>query len=148
MFAPFPNRELPPLLPNQSFAQASVDRFQGPGYDSLLSNRIMTPRDLNETNPRYQTRNSVQEASPPTSAGDSFAITGTDPSRDHEESGPNEFVLTRKRIASQSDRGTWDLNKILSPLPTSDTTYPSPDQLSQVCLCQPDPKVPRPRNGM
>ncbi|MCJ1356756.1 MAG: hypothetical protein MMC33_006752 [Icmadophila ericetorum] len=107
----------------------------------------MPPRDLDETIPRYQIRNSVQEITSPTSARDSFATTRTSSSKGREESSPNESLLTRKRIASQPDRGTWDLNKILSPLPTSGTTYPSPDHLSQVCLCQPDPKVPRPRNA-
>jgi hypothetical protein len=60
------------------------------------------------------------------------------------------FRLTRKRAASLDTESANDpriedlaLNSARSNgLPTSDSTR------EQVCLCQPDPKIPRPRNGV
>lgn len=55
--------------------------------------------------------------------------------------------LTRKRAASLMARG-----ETRHPEPLSLTSAPIPprigDSASQVCLCQPEPKVRRPRNGL
>ena len=61
--------------------------------------------------------------------------------------GPSDH-LTRKRVSSQDlieeiQRSEHNLSSV-SP---SSNFASTPESASQVCLCQPDPKVPRPRNG-
>lgn len=50
--------------------------------------------------------------------------------------------LTRKRAASLMAEGSSP--REASPASTSNS---NPEITSQFCLCQPDPKIPRPRNG-
>jgi HMG box factor, other len=57
---------------------------------------------------------------------------------DQPETGP----LTRKRAASLMA----DESKIRDPSPAT-TQDPISEKANQFCLCQPDPKIPRPRNG-
>lgn len=58
--------------------------------------------------------------------------------------------LTRKRAASLNTE-TPDLPPAISGLAlnSANSSGPSTSDLArgQVCLCQPDPKIPRPRNG-
>lgn len=59
---------------------------------------------------------------------------------------PPPLRLTRKRAASLN---TEAANQRFGQLGLSSATYPNqpPTAREQVCLCQPDPKIPRPRNG-
>ena len=59
---------------------------------------------------------------------------------------------TRKRIASLIEvHEREDCNSPIDDMPppsaTSATAVGSPDFSGHVCLCQPEPKIPRPRNG-
>lgn len=71
--------------------------------------------------------------------------------RSHELPSPSSPLparLTRKRAASLN---TESANQALVDLSLSSATTNGPLTLDppreQVCLCQPDPKIPRPRNG-
>ena len=72
-----------------------------------------------------------------------------DPNRSRGVSPPGR--LTRKRAATLST-GRSNLSQDIGDLAinSTSTTAPLPSELTrdQVCLCQPDPKIPRPRNGM
>ena len=56
----------------------------------------------------------------------------------------------RKWEANELDRGEREQPKGTSPLSTPPTTTldtRSAATATHICLCQPDPKIPRPRNG-
>jgi hypothetical protein len=53
--------------------------------------------------------------------------------------------MTRKRIAVRVPPDESSLQRADESPPQSAT---SAEAVSQICLCQPDPKIPRPRNGM
>jgi hypothetical protein len=56
--------------------------------------------------------------------------------------------MTRKRAAHLADLEDEAKYKGLqSPACTEQAFVGSPESIGQICLCQPDPKIPRPRNG-
>ena len=61
-----------------------------------------------------------------------------------EESPPSRSA--RKRTASIVEEEDKELES--SEISPAHTRASSGDSAAQVCICQPDPKIPRPRNGM
>lgn len=59
------------------------------------------------------------------------------------------FRVTRKRAASVVIRDVGDTMEVdhVSPTHTWVSSGDSRDSTYHLCLCQPDPKIPRPRNG-
>jgi len=80
------------------------------------------------------------------------SLTTIHPAKDSEPPTPVSppFRLTRKRAASLNTESV-NLPPRISDLAlnSASTSVPPTAELSreQVCLCQPDPKIPRPRNG-
>ena len=95
-----------------------------------------SPRDQRSTVPSiaYQVNTRINPIPPiPPRASQDFSAFG------ELATGP----LTRKRAASlMADESE---TRETSPATTNDS---NPDTTNQFCLCQPDPKIPRPRNGM
>lgn len=146
MTAPIPNHSLswdrvlpaPPALLN-GHANDSLPRRSS----SLLQHHLLSSKDLVESSKdrrstvpsiSYQLpyRISPVPALPPRASQDSSGS-------DQHPTGP----LTRKRAASlMADESK---TRETSPATTQDSTS---ETTNQFCLCQPDPKIPRPRNGM
>lgn len=95
-----------------------------------------SPRDRRSTVPSiaYQVNTRINPIPPiPFGASHDFSSSG------ELETGS----LTRKRAASlMADESE---TRETSPATTHDS---NPETTNQFCLCQPDPKIPRPRNGM
>ena len=64
---------------------------------------------------------------------------------------PTSPSATRKRLSSLVEASEREEAGILAeevpPPSATSTTAASPDYPGHVCLCQPEPKIPRPRNG-
>ncbi len=110
---------------------------------SLLQHHLLpskhlpeSPRDRRSTVPSiaYQVNTRINPINPiPLRASQEFFTSG------ELATGP----LTRKRAASlMADESE---TRETSPATTHDS---NPETTNQFCLCQPDPKIPRPRNGM
>lgn len=116
--------------------------------NSLLQHKIMTDIEPNEAPDKGRTRRS-SSVNTPSKAGVSQRSASLQSLPDYEESPTAETPPIRvgqKQTASlitTNDQRFRDL----PALSTANTVTPSVDSASHVCLCQPDPKVPRPRNG-
>ena len=144
----FIHRVLP--LPSP-LTNTTCSKAQDTSRDSLLENSNMTGRECyggsaTMISPR---RVSLRSSSP---SKNRFPNTGWQESNESfRESalvvqGPNRSL--RKRTMSQDPVGEIrHSERKLPPLQDSNILTTSADSASQVCLCQPDPKVPRPRNG-
>ena len=121
--------------------------------DTLLEHRIMTsenPRELNDT------KENLEPSREPIPLADQHSY----PRKAAQERNQYEPLhtptrsstrLSGKRTSSQasSEEDTRRSSKAtIHSVSTDSTAPPVVDSPSQVCLCQPDPKVPRPRNGM
>ena len=140
----FLHRVLPPpassLLPTSGCPNPHVRR------DSLQENRIMTHEPRPGSAEPIRTSHSPESPSgplsyepPPPSAADEPTHVPSDGGR-----------VSRRREYSLAD--VYQGNP--AGAPTTTRSPPDSDERarpsvspSQVCLCQPDPKVPRPRNG-
>ena len=148
----FYNRVLP--LP-PALTSTSVDKSTSSAPNTLLQHKIMTVAELDgntdthrSISPRsYRRASSPAKDKRPTSPGQESL-------EDHEDSLSTESLssrTTRKRSSSQasqegrprSTRGPPSISTL-----TANRVLRAADSASQVCLCQPDPKVPRPRNGI
>ncbi|EUC48227.1 hypothetical protein COCMIDRAFT_87821 [Bipolaris oryzae ATCC 44560] len=99
------------------------------------------PRSLRKSSRIQETRsNSMPDLTTEHNCEDDPSPTGTSSPRN-----------TRKRLislveASESEESGSPTDEKLPPSATS-TTAGSPDFVGHVCLCQPEPKIPRPRNA-
>jgi hypothetical protein len=134
-----------PLLPSLAPITSSVPA--GMSGSSLLTG-TMAAHSIGSSNETIATRRTSLKSS--SSQGNS---TSNENNRQPSDTGPNtNMVLTRKRAASQGSSPMEDIQHTESAFPRySPSAIPNrpieKDSPSQVCLCQPDPKVPRPRNG-
>ncbi|KAL8705826.1 MAG: hypothetical protein Q9201_001049 [Fulgogasparrea decipioides] len=130
----------PPALTNQ-------DRTGGwvPRRDSLLQNKIMAENSFktiaNKT--RDKSLTSVQSNPSPTD--------NRDTSQPSDALVEEDIISSKARTRSSATLSNESSNPSDQPTTTRDsiteenTAWNTP---SSICLCQPDPKVPRPRNGM
>jgi len=122
-------------MPEDSSEQGVSTRSYSHGSVAALHNNNAIIKNSRRTSSNVSTR-SLRRASSPSGKSQ----TPLTP----EESPP--FRSTRKRDASiveEEDKGL-ESNET-SPVHTRAS---SGDSAAQVCICQPDPKIPRPRNGM
>ncbi|KAK4988689.1 RuvB ATP-dependent DNA helicase pontin [Elasticomyces elasticus] len=101
------------------------------------SDRASSPNTSRRTSSTVSTRSQQRRAS-----SLSRMSKGSDTPLTPEESPP--FRLKRKRTASVIDRDKDTDTEDPTP---SHTRVSSGDSAAQLCLCQPDPKIPRPRNA-
>ena len=143
-FAPsmFYHRVLPPP---SNLAKAPVAGVRPPNRDALLENRIMMDENHKLHLDRRESQGEQHSYAVPDDEGSSFKEETDSPM------GPATRAsarLSHKRDYDRSpeDAGEVGKNKSFSVL-REDFSPRLSDSPSQLCLCQPDPKVPRPRNG-
>lgn len=120
----------PPSLANQDSSSWSSEP------DSLLRHKIMTTETSNNLNSKTKSLTPSQKPSSP--AGDKAGSSpGLESLEDYIDS-PQARTRSSSQISNESYR-------LEGRLPSVSWHGESP---SQICLCQPDPKIPRPRNGM
>ncbi|MCJ1235927.1 hypothetical protein MMC14_003901 [Varicellaria rhodocarpa] len=116
------------------------------GRESLLRHRIMpsiepnrSARELNHQISESPIRRNLR------------SYTGRETAEDYEGSVPLESFIghdTCKKFSSQlSAKATLPSRNHLPSVSTTSTPSRSATSPSDICLCQPDPKVPRPRNA-
>lgn len=97
--------------------------------------------------PRRPSSLFLDEALPSAPLSQHLALRSSLSREDSTTEGP-KVPLTRKRVASLgtgiSNRDSTEAN---SPPLGSPKSASSKESVAQFCLCQPDPKIPRPRNG-
>lgn len=106
------------------------------------------PSTMDDTKPSRNLRKSSR-------IHDSQVASTSNPAERSKQEDPPSPALTsprttRKRLASVVevvDEDTPPDNSSPIDVPTSATSTGSPDFTAHVCLCQPEPKIPRPRNG-
>lgn len=116
--------------------------------NTLLHHKIMTDVEPNEGLKTARTSRSTSVNTPSKGAA-SQRSASLESLQDYQDSPTAEAIpvrLGQKRAASL----ITTVDHRFRDLPSLSTASPgirSADSASQVCLCQPDPKVPRPRNG-
>ncbi|KAL8710307.1 MAG: hypothetical protein Q9220_005077 [cf. Caloplaca sp. 1 TL-2023] len=131
------HRKLPPPLALVQYDCASKSI---PQQDTLLQYMIMADRDTRISEDRV--RKSSQLTDPISPA----PTDGTSPSQASDASVEDLITSpkTRARSSVSSHRSSNALDQRLSSVTQDHTKWNTP---SSICLCQPDPKVPRPRNA-
>ena len=136
---------LPPALSTTSAASPLNS-----GRDSLLQNRIMTSRGPSPSSTKNKSPTASLKSSSP-AGRTSPQSPGAQHLEDYQDSGVRvspSRCSTPKRSSSQvSAEAVRRSSRNLPSLSTSRGSIRSTDSPSQLCLCQPEPKVPRPRNG-
>lgn len=115
---------------------------------TLFHHKIMTDVEPKEVLEKGKTSRSTSINTPPKGTA-SQRSASLESLQDYQDSPAEEAIPTRlgqKRTASLIATGDYPFRDLPS-LSTAGPGIRSADSASQVCLCQPDPKVPRPRNG-
>ena len=125
----FSHRVLPPL---SSLSLPPISHRPSSGATGLLQHKIMTSNELQHCSPVDQDNEHTIYTSKPDGHCQSSAS----------DESPSNRVLSP--VSEDQARRSKRI-----PLPLSDSVRSSnaPIPASKICLCQPDPKVPRPRNG-
>ncbi|MCJ1464221.1 hypothetical protein MMC07_002834 [Pseudocyphellaria aurata] len=130
------HRVLPPLPPHSDTAKGVVEQ------DTLLRHKIMQTQSSNAIIDRTQNLTLESSLSP---------ISEIEPASSSEDSvegsvdSPN--IQTQSSSQSTSNRGDERLETPARTIATAGPVSWHGESPSQICLCQPDPKVPRPRNA-
>ena len=159
---------LPPLLPEHWYPNPNhpVQTLQPPpdGTGRIVFTRQLWQRNMPDGAPNEQRVSNRShavnaQATQSNAAGPSRRASSTNSSRSQprspglsrgsktpltpEESPP--FRTTRKRSAGIVDQEDKAIDH--SDISPAHTRNSSGDSTAHVCICQPDPKIPRPRNG-
>lgn len=119
----------PPSLATQDISSWDVEP------DSLLRHKIMPTEAANNLNNRNKSLTSFQKPSSP--EGDKARSSpGVESLEDYVDSPPAR-ASSSSQISSEGHRR--DSNRSSNPW--------QGDSSNLICLCQPEPKIPRPRNG-
>ena len=140
----FYHRVLPPpsAVPAHCLAAALVT-----GRDSLTVHKIMTTEEPTDAADKDSSPPPSNKTSPSLSSPGDHSPQSPDQERCEESTKvATPTHSTRKRASSQLHTRDTHTEQSLPPISTS--ILRSENSLSQVCLCQRDLKVPRPRNGM
>lgn len=142
----FPSRVLPPPQLLADGFTAGVAFTTGPVKpDALLEHRIIMTGE--ESQPPLANSH-IRSISP---RRDSGTTAGRQSPVDDKQSIVTEAstisvpasIRKRRQLSQVNDAEPSARERLLSAISTKPIDSPS-----QICLCQPDPKVPRPRNGM
>lgn len=144
----FLHRVLPPPASNALVSPTNLHHATNHRRDSIQDNRIMThERALGFSQPTEKSAspesplsNTIHDRKPvPLTAKDSTPY----------QSDGNDASRHRPRAVSDNYQESGSSGRSTNPVGVQDSTenLRSAVSPSQVCLCQPDPKVPRPRNG-
>lgn len=110
-----------------------------PKQDTLLQNRIMADNDSRPDESIAQHTSPVHVPTSPSPTADRHSPQPSEASVEDVATSSN--IRTRSSATNESNNPSDQ--RALS-ITQEDTVWNAP---SSVCLCQPDPKVPRPRNG-
>ncbi len=121
----------PPALASQDISSWSIEP------DSLLRHKIMTTESPNNFSRKTKSLTPFQNPSSP-EADKALSSPGLQSLEDYVDSPQVGKKKSFSQISNES-------HKPRSRLPSVSWDLESP---SQICLCQPDPKIPRPRNGI
>ena len=124
------HRVLPP--PSPAIQDPSSWGFEP---DSLLRHKIMPTEPVNDLNNRKKSLTPSQKPSSP-ERDKAVSSPGIESLEDYVDSPP-----ARARSCSQISSESHRRGSTLPSVPWQG------DSSSLICLCQPDPKIPRPRNG-
>ena len=137
------------LPPPSTLARSSATSLRPPKGDTLIENQIVMSENHKV--------NVVQRRDSRTQPGKS-SITDLDLARPDEEEGrpiahstrsATRLYHKRDSSASSAEGETRRSSKAIQPPVSSEgSNGRNVESPSNICLCQPDPKVPRPRNGM
>lgn len=132
----------PPAVPAHCLAAA-----QGIERDTVTVHRIMTAEEPKNA------ADKDHSPAPSNKTSSSLSPPGNNSPQFPDQESPEDSTrvaspahATRKRSSSQLSKRDIPHEQGLPPISTAIPR--SEESLSQVCLCQRDPKVPRPRNGM
>ena len=143
----FGHRVLPPLQPQTVLSSTNIPIR---GQDTLLQHRIMTSDKSCDSLEKPINRRSSQASTSPIDKQhtNSTHLENLEAQQTSPIANQSSGRLIRKRNSSPSsieELGSPERN--LLSISTSSILTSTTDSPSQICLCQPDPKVPRPRNG-
>ncbi|KAL8706529.1 MAG: hypothetical protein Q9225_007942 [Loekoesia sp. 1 TL-2023] len=127
----------PPALVNQDHPGQWLPR-----RDTLLQNRIMPDESSKTNESKAQVKSPVPDVSEPSSTAN--RATSSQPSDAAVEELPTSPKNRSRSSATLSNEGSNPSQPSMDPLTEENTRWNAP---SSICLCQPDPKVPRPRNA-
>ena len=122
------------VLPPPSPATQKISSW-GVEADSLLRHKIMPTEDASDLNNKKKSLTPSQKPSSP-EGDNSISSPGIESLEDYVVS-PTARARSSSPISSESHRRGSNL----TPIPWQG------EPSSLICLCQPEPKIPRPRNG-
>lgn len=127
----------------QSVATQSPSNRLTPGSKDIDPNSIVSSR-LRSNKP---TQDAGKTTTPNAVAANPEPHSKTAPADASQVSDSTPARMTRQRTAhlAHNDDSPTTHKEDDSPIPTSAA---SNEPISQICVCQPEPKIPRPRNGM
>lgn len=131
------HRVLPPLPAHSVATKGFVEQ------DSLLRHKIMTTQSSNAIADRTKSLTSERSSSP---VPEKDAASSGEESVEDSVDSPN--IPTSSSSQATSNRGGQRVEKDVPSVSRPSPVLWQGEFPSQICLCQPDPKVPRPRNGM